>query len=115
MPKGPPRNVLDYAVAKGGIRKGMRVGTFIAQWTIAQDALGFEPTAEQAAQWWKESVATWYRRLEDFRSIFGPELSTPGPIAVQAIAAGEAHAEKVGEVMSRLGRIVPPGARPVSA
>ena len=69
MPKGPPRNVLDYCIAKVGIRKGMRVATFIAQWTIAQQALGHAPTAEEAAGWWKESPATWYRRLGDFHDV----------------------------------------------
>jgi len=93
--------VLEYAIAKGGIRKGMRCATFIAQWTIAQQALGYEPTAEQAAKWWKESVSTWYRRREDFQQIFD-KLETPAPIAAAAISKSEAQLDHVSDALASL-------------
>lgn len=98
-------------MAKGGIRKGLRVCTFIGQWTIAQHQLGHEPTTEEAAAWWKEAERTWYDRLREFREIFDL-ADTPGPIAAQVIAAFEAklHSkldrEDVGSVIGGLGQLV---------
>lgn len=101
MPRKPPTTLLDYLIAAGGIRKGMRVATFVAQWTIAQRELGREPTLEEAAAWWKEEARTWYRRLGEFRELL-PQLDSPVSIATDVIAS--AQADQVGSVMSWMGR-----------
>ena len=94
-------------MAKGGIRKGLRVCTFIAQWTIAQQQLGHEPTTEEAAAWWREPERTWYDRLREFREVF--ELAdTPAPIAAAAIAQSEQRLDRgdVGSAIAGLGGLV---------
>lgn len=99
--------VLDVAVNRLGLRKGMQVGTFIAQWTIAQQDLGREPTLEEAADWWRESHATWYRRQVDFRRAF-PGIGTPGPIAESVIrkrADRIASKREIGSVLGLLGAV----------
>lgn len=106
MPKRAPRNLLDYLIARAGIRRGMRIATFIAQWTMAQQALGHEPSVDEAAAWWKESRATWYRRLDEFRGIFGA-TSTPGRFAAAAIAEADERIDAVGEALAALGRVPP--------
>lgn len=99
--------VIEVAVRKGGIRKGLRVTTFIAQWTIAQQQLGHEPTTEEAAAWWKEPERTWYDRLREFREIFDL-ADNPAPIAAAAIASTEARLNRddVGTAIARLGGVV---------
>lgn len=106
MKRRPPRTVLEYAVAKGGIRKGLRVGTCIAQWTIAQSQLGHEPTIREVAAWWREPERTWYRRLDEFRAIFDAE--TPAAIATRALAEREERLDRkdVGRVIAGLGGLV---------
>lgn len=81
---------------------------FIEQWTIAQKALGHEPTVIEAADWWKESHATWFRRQGEFREIFDL-LDNPAPIAVAIIERADARAEEIGSVIARLGRMALPG------
>lgn len=103
MPRKPPRTLLDYLVAKGGIRKGMRVATFVAQWTIAQRQLEHEPSLEEAAAWWKENERSWYRRLAEFRELL-PGHETPAPIAAAIIADANARSDEIGDVMGWLGR-----------
>lgn len=99
--------MIEVAVAKGGIRKGLRVCTFIAQWTIAQQQLGHEPTLEEACAWWKEPERTWFRRLAEFREVFDL-AETPALIAAAAIANAELTLTKddVGSVIGGLGGLV---------
>lgn len=109
MAKREPRSILELALAIGGYRKGFRVVMFIEQWTIAQHALGYEPTLEQAAAWWKESERTWFHRQAEFREVFDL-LDTPAPIAAAVIARAEAKAEQIGSVIAALGSIAPTAA-----
>lgn len=102
MPKRPPQTVLEVAVAVGGYRKGFRVATYIAQWTIAQRALGHEPTVEEAAAWWKESRRTWFKYQSEFREIFD-RLDTPGYFAERIIA--DSDAETAPAAVAYLGRL----------
>lgn len=103
MPRKPPTTLLDYLIAAGGIRKGMRVATFVAQWTIAQSALEREPSVDEAAAWWKEERRTWYRRLAEFRELL-PQLDSPASIAADVIADEHGRADGVGSVIGWLGR-----------
>jgi len=101
------RTVLDYAVAQVGLRRGTRVGLFIAQWLIAQKALGYEPTVDQAADWWRENRATWFRRQAEFREAF-PDQDNPSAICRHLI---EQHSDQratraeIGSVLGWLGSI----------
>jgi hypothetical protein len=104
MAKRSGNTVLELAIARGGYRRGFRVATFIEQWTIAQHALGHEPTVIEAADWWKESHATWFRRQVEFREFFAP-LENPAPIAALVIREVEARRERIGSVVAALGRI----------
>jgi hypothetical protein len=101
--------VLEVAIAKGGYRKGFRVVMYIEQWTIAQRALGHEPTVEEAAAWWKEPRRTWFHRQAEFREIFDL-AETPAPIAAAAIAAADEWVERRGSVVSVLGSLPVPAA-----
>jgi hypothetical protein len=112
MGKRPPKTVLEIAVAKGGIRKGLRVCTFIAQWTIAQQQLqqdlGRVPTLEEAAAWWKEPQRTWFHRQAEFREVFDL-CDTPEVMATAAIDRFERRLERgdVGTAIAQLGAMVP--------
>jgi hypothetical protein len=100
--------VLDIAIAVGGLRKGMRVSMYIAQWTIAQQQIGRVPTVEEAADWWKESHRTWWRRQAEFLEIFDL-LDNPAPLASAAIERTERKYNRgdVGSVIADLGAMVP--------
>lgn len=80
---------MEVCIARGGVRKGLRVATFICQWTMAQQSLGRVPMVREYSRWWREPERTTYKYLSEFREIF-PELETPAPIATAAIeGAGE--------------------------
>lgn len=80
---------MQVCAAQKGVLKGARICSFIACWCIASQALGRSITTEDYAEWWKESERTVYRWQAEFREVF-PHLSTPQPIADQAIARSEA-------------------------
>lgn len=82
------RTIIEVCIARGGVWKGAKVQSFIAQWTIASESLGRPITLAEYGEWWKESRATVYRRQQEFRAIF-PTLDTPQPIADAAIANGQ--------------------------
>ncbi len=71
-----PLTLLEYAHRRVGLRNSMRVMTYMVSWQIAREDLGYEPTAEQYGQWWKESPATAYREQALFRQAF-PNESNP--------------------------------------
>jgi hypothetical protein len=73
--------------------KGMRVTTFITQWTLASSMLGHPITLDEYCDWWNENERTAYRHQAQFRELF-PELETPQPIANRAIAR---RREKIAE------------------
>lgn len=115
MAKRARETILELAIAIGGYRKGFRVCVFIEQWTIAQHALGHEPTVIEAADWWKEPHSTWFLRQAEFREIFDL-LENPAPLAAAIIANAEQRAEKIGSVIAQLARMTLPGtAAPAAA
>jgi hypothetical protein len=79
--------LIDVCIARGGVRKGVRVQTFITAWTVASQAMGRPITLDEYAEWWKHSRATAFRHQAAFREVF-PALDTPQPIADVAIARG---------------------------
>jgi hypothetical protein len=86
-----PRTLLEVCAALAGGRlrdapKATRVATYIVQWAIAARELDGEPTAERVCEWWGENERTHFRRLAEFRELFGAhlgdDLATPQSIAV---------------------------------
>lgn len=88
MKKRAPRTVMEVCAARGGVWKGSKVASFICQWTMASQSMGKAITLTEYAEWWCQSEATAYRHQAEFRALF-PGMTTPQPIADEAIARGE--------------------------
>lgn len=67
---------LSIAVKRAGTRQGIRAVTFMACWQIVAEDLGHEPTIEEYADWWRDSLRTAYRAQAAFREAF-PGETTP--------------------------------------
>jgi hypothetical protein len=77
------------------MRKASRVGEFVAMWTIAKYEAG-EVTVETAADFWSEPERTMYRRLDEFREVWGQAgYETPDRIADNLIADYRARKERL--------------------
>jgi len=75
--------------------KATRVGEFVAMWTITKYQEG-ATTVERLAEFWNEPVRTMYRRLEEFREVWGPAgHETPDKIADGLIADYRARQERL--------------------
>ena len=75
--------------------KATRVAEFIAMWTVVKYRDG-ATTAEQLAEFWGQPERTAYKRLEEFREVWGPAgLSTPDALADSLIASYRARQEKL--------------------
>jgi hypothetical protein len=61
--------------------KATRVGEFVAMWTVAKYQTG-STTVEELAEFWDEPVRTMYRRLAEFRDVWGAaDYDTPDRLA----------------------------------
>jgi hypothetical protein len=74
----------------GAFMTATRVGEFVGMWSIAKHKLG-EVTTESVAEFWDMNERTAYRRLDEFRTVWGPpglseQLDTPDLIADLLIA-----------------------------
>lgn len=69
--------VLALCIDRLGYVKGARLAEFIVEWEMWLRARGEDLGTEDFAAWWKDSRATTYRRLDDFRRAF-PELGPHG-------------------------------------
>jgi len=95
----PARTLLEVCVARGGYVRGARVAQFIVEWTIAASDLGYQPSVNEFAHWWKDvSERTTWNRLRDFHRLF-PEYANPAPIAELLIE--EALKRPIGEGLDR--------------
>lgn len=66
--------------------KAVRVGEFIGMWAIAKNERG-SVTVEDLVEYWEEPQRTMYRRLSEFRELWGPlGHQTPDAIADELIA-----------------------------
>lgn len=75
--------------------KATRVGEFIALWSITKYQEG-ATSAERIAEFWDQPVRTMYRRLEEFREVWGPVgYDTPDKLADLLIADYRARQEKM--------------------
>jgi hypothetical protein len=86
------------AQARVGVKalpKATRVGEFIAMWTISKNLEG-AVTVERLAEFWNEPPRTMYRRLDEFRQVWGPAgHDTPDKIADNLIAQYKARKERL--------------------
>ena len=71
-----PPELIAFMATRAGVRRAFKVGALLVEWGMCVDKLGREPSAEDFQAWAKESRATWYRRMSDFRRVW-PEDSTP--------------------------------------
>lgn len=66
--------------------KATRVGEFVAMWTVAKYQSG-ATSVEELAEYWSEPERTMYRRLAEFREVWGPAgHETPDALADALIA-----------------------------
>ena len=69
--------MVEVLVARVGIRKALKVLTFIVSWGIAYESLGHAPESiEEYAAWWRESRAKSFRDQQLFREAL-PGEDTP--------------------------------------
>ena len=84
--------------------RATRVGEFVAMWTIAKNQAG-ATSAEGLAEYWNEPIRTVYRRLDEFRQVWGPVgHETPDKLADHFIADYRARKERMSA--ADVGRIV---------
>jgi hypothetical protein len=75
--------------------KATRVGEFVAMWTVAKYQSG-ATTVEELSEYWGEPVRTMYRRLAEFREVWGPAgHETPDAIADILIADYRQRGERL--------------------
>jgi hypothetical protein len=65
-----------FVTQKVGMRDGVKVLTFVAQWGIVARKLRREPTWPEFCAYWKESRATYFRSMKLHRRVW-PEDKTP--------------------------------------
>jgi hypothetical protein len=101
---------LEQCIRRAGLRKGMRVAGFVAQWARSQRELGAGRSVDDHADWWKESRTTWFRRQAEFRVAF-PEHATPDDL-LPAPAETKSEVDDAEAIMaatlSAPGRFMPP-------
>lgn len=93
---GKPLPLTEQArVMVKAMPKATRVGEFIALWTITKNLDG-EVTMEGLAERWDEPLRTMYRRLEEFREVWGQVgMDTPDKLADHLIADYRRRKEKL--------------------
>lgn len=103
LKKRPARTWLEVAVARAGLRTGIRAMTWAYEWGVTREAVGHEPTVEEVAEYWKLTRRTAFREQASFREAF-PMLENPGRIyeTEEARAALKKHAD-LGDRIEELG------------
>ena len=75
--------------------RATRVGEFVAMWTIVKYQEG-ATSVERLAEFWDEPVRTMYRRLEEFREVWGAVgYETPDHLADGLIAGFRSRNERL--------------------
>jgi hypothetical protein len=70
--------LLEAAVRAVGIRKGIKVASYAAEWALVANKLGRAPAAWEVGAEWGWSPAASYRRQAEWREAF-PNVPTPEP------------------------------------
>lgn len=92
--------------------RATRVAEFIAMWAIAKHQ-GKSGSVEELAEHWGEPMRTMYRRLTEFREVWGPAgFETPDTLADGLIADYRGRRERLtqGSLVRLLGAEVSPPA-----
>lgn len=98
MPRKQPETLMEYAIARGGIRKGAKAMTFLISWATAVEDLGHELGGDggtlsaamaEYAEYWKLTERSAWRDLSAFRQVFGT-AADPAAI-VRAARREHAH------------------------
>ena len=76
LKKRPARTWLEVAVARTGLRTGVRALTWAHEWEVASTALGHAPTVEEVAEYWGLTRRTAFREQAAFREAF-PSVDSP--------------------------------------
>jgi len=67
--------LLELCVDRGGLLKGMRICSFIIEWSMCAGALGREPLVVEFRDWWKANDRSTWRRLAEFREMFDTDAT----------------------------------------
>jgi hypothetical protein len=87
---------LEVAIKNAGFRTGIKAVSWMLSWVVVREVLGYDPSVDEVAEWWKQSRRTAFREQDAFRKAF-PEFLTPAPMYESA----EAQA-KLAELMRRV-------------
>jgi len=114
MKRRQPETVLEYCVAAGGVRKGLRVARFLVLWATAQAQAEHGLSAAEYAEFWLEPEATVYRQQAEFRELFGSDAS-PALVAEFLLSRRVRRVPDLGHVplaalASVIGATLPPSA-----
>jgi len=71
----PGTQLVVFLVGKVGMKKAIKVATFLVQWGIVARRKGREPTVAEYQVYWSESQATYYRDLARFRKVWPDDKS----------------------------------------
>lgn len=77
--------LIAVCIERGGYLRGARMAEFITEWEVAVRKHGRAIGIEEFAHYWKASYRTAYRRLADFRELFGDVY---GPDATPSVMMG---------------------------
>jgi len=70
---------MELGVTNAGLRQTFRAITWALDWQTVRASLDNDPSVEEVAKWWNESLRTTYRNQAAFRDAF-PTLETPAQI-----------------------------------
>ena len=103
LKKRAPRTWLEVAVARAGLRTGVRALTWAHEWAVACTALGRAPSVEDVAEYWGLARRTAFREQAAFREAF-PDVESPMSLydSDEARARLQAFAE-LGDKIEELG------------
>jgi hypothetical protein len=88
---------MRHLIEQGGLRRGLKVMSFIVAWGVASEDLGREITIEEYGEWWKVSRSSAFREQALFREVLGDRYTTP------AALLDEARAQRVAVQEMQLG------------
>jgi hypothetical protein len=77
------RTLLEFCVAKQGVRRGATTAGRVVQYAIAAADLGHVPTNDEYCEWWACSERTGWADRERMREVFGDDWRS----VVEALAA----------------------------
>ena len=90
---------VELALKNSGFRNAQNALIWAILWAVTRESLGYDPTVEEVAAWWKENERTAYREKAAFRRAF-PTLDSPAPIFENSeVRAKMTNLAKLGDEM----------------